>query len=239
MWCRCRQINEISHVPDRALETVDGSITCLESSARSANADNGKDDLESFSRAHGFDTWSALHAFIRESAILLDKHTAQITRVLPTDMQTAWEFLADPQKLATWMFPAEFEAKPGASFKFAPEGWHGKIGIFENGRELRFDAVTGGWTWFSLELVDGKTVFKLRDYMAPQLVIPADARSDSEPLTEDQPGGEGTHWQGVLSGWHCGVDDLRGEFSGEKTRWDYGALTRLYKILIEDYHRPS
>ena len=163
MWCPWRQINEISRVPNRALQSVKGSISCLESAARGDHAHNDDAELESFARAHGFDNWRALHAFIQEFAILLDKHTAQITRVLPTDMKTAWEFLADPQKLATWMFPAEFEAKPGASFKFAPDGWRGKIGIFENGRELRFDAVAGGWTWFSLELIGGKTVFKLRD----------------------------------------------------------------------------
>ena len=149
MWCPWRQINEISCVPDRALQSVKGSLSCVESAARGDHALNDDAELESFARAHGFDNWRVLHAFIQESAILLDKHTAQITRVLPTDTQTAWEFLADPLKLATWMFPAEFEAKPGASFKFAPVGWHGKIGIFENGRELRFDAVAGGWTWFS------------------------------------------------------------------------------------------
>ncbi|MCY4128487.1 MAG: hypothetical protein OXG15_04505 [Gammaproteobacteria bacterium] len=147
-------------------------------------------------------------------------------------------FFSDPKKLATWMFPAEFEAAPGAPFKFAPEGWHGKIGVYAEGRELRFDAVAGGWTWFSLDSITGKTVFKLRDYMAPDLVVPDDARSGSNSLSEDQPGGEGTHWQGVLSGWHCGVGDLRGEFSGKKPHWDYEALTRLYKLLIEDYHRP-
>ncbi len=52
-------------------------------------------------RAHGFGNWRVLHAFIQESAILLDKHTAQITRVLPADMQTAWQILADPLKLAS------------------------------------------------------------------------------------------------------------------------------------------
>ncbi|MCE2407222.1 MAG: hypothetical protein J4G19_06935 [Pseudomonadales bacterium] len=120
-------------MPDRALRSVKGSISCLESAARGDHVLNVGAQLESFACAHGFDNWRVLHTFIQESAILLDKHTAQITRVLPTGMQTAWEFLADPQKLATWMFPAEFEAKPGASFKFAPVGWHGKIGIFERG----------------------------------------------------------------------------------------------------------
>ena len=179
-----------------------------------------------------------MDSFIHQSVILLDRRTAELTRVLPTDMQTAWEFLANPQKLETWMFPAEFEAKPGAPFNFAPEGWHGKIGVIEVGRELRFDAVAGGWTWFSLDSINGETVFRLRDYMAPELVIPDDARVRANVRSEDQPGGAGTHWQGVLSGWHCGVDDLRGEFSGEKHGWNYEAITRLYRILIEDYHRP-
>ena len=57
------------------------------------------------------------------------------------------------------MFPAEFDAGLGAVFNFAPEGWHDKIGVCEEDRELKFDAVAGGWTRFSLELVDGTTVF--------------------------------------------------------------------------------
>lgn len=225
-------------MPDRALESIEGSIACLEKTARVGASGSATTDLNAFARAFGIQDWSGMLSFLHESVILLDRHTAQITRVLPTDIKTAWNFLADPKKLATWMFPAEFHAAPCAPFKFAPEGWHGKIGIFEEGRELRFDAVAGGWTWFSLDSVDGETVFKLRDYMAPDLIIPDDARASSNLLLEDQPGGEGTHWQGVLSGWHCGVDDLRSEFSSEKPRRDYEALTRLYKILLEDYHRP-
>lgn len=223
---------------ERALESADGSIACLENVARVGNSASTRTDLDAFARGFSFLTWSALRSFVGESAILMDRRTPQITRVFSTDMKTAWDFLADPKKLATWMFPAEFEARPGATFNFAPDGWHGKIGVFAEGRELRFDAVAGGWTWFSLDSIDGETVFKLRDYMAPDLVVPDDVRSGSDSLIEDQPGGEGTHWQGVLSGWHCGVDDLRGEFSGEKPQWNYEALTRVYKLLIEDYHRP-
>lgn len=223
---------------ERALESIEGSIACLKNAAGRDEPVSTEADLDVFATKFAFENWVALLAFLRESVILLNKRTAQISRVLPTDMLTAWEFLADPQKLSTWMFPAEFEARAGAPFNFAPEGWQGKIGVFEEGRELRFDAVAGGWTWFSLDLIDGETVFKLRDYMAPDLIVPDDARTGSKSLTDDQPGGEGTHWQGVLSGWHCGVDDLRSEFSGKRHEWDYEALSRLYKILIEDYHRP-
>lgn len=225
-------------MPDRALESIEGSIACLEHAAARDGSTTTEANFDAFARMFAFASWSALLAFVHESVILLDKHTAQITRVLSTDMQTAWEFIADPQRLSTWMFPAEFEARPGAFFNFAPEGWHGKIGVFEEGRELRFDAVAGGWTWFSLEMIDGETVFTLRDYMAPDLIVPDDVRTGSAARIDDQPGGEGTHWQGVLSGWHCGVDDLRCQFSGDKQVWDYEALTRLYKILIKDYHRP-
>ncbi|MCY4094885.1 MAG: hypothetical protein OXG05_07120 [Gammaproteobacteria bacterium] len=225
-------------MPDRALESIEGSIACLEAAAGRNMTCSSAVNLDAFANTFAFEDWSALLTFLHESVILLDKRTAQITRVLPTDMRTAWEFLADSKKLSAWMFPAEFESRAGAPFNFAPEGWHGKIGVFEEGRELRFDAVAGGWTWFSLDSIDGETMFKLRDYMAPDLIVPDDARTGTDSLAEEQPGGEGTHWQGVLSGWHCGVDDLRSEFSGVNQAWDYEALTRLYKILIEDYHRP-
>ena len=224
-------------MPNRALESTDDSIRFLEKLV-AERAGNQGDAQDSFAREYAFADWSELHSFMQSSAILLDKHTAQLSRVLATDMPSAWEFLADAKKLQTWMFPAEFEAKPCAQFNFAPEGWHGTIGIFEEGRELRFDAVAGGWTWFSLDSKDGKTVFTLRDYLPPDFVIPESLQSESSSLSDIQPGGEGTHWQGVLAGWHSGVDALQDLFSAEKRQWDYEALDRLYKILISDYHKP-
>ena len=224
-------------MPNRALESTEDSVHCLEKLAAEHAVDDG-DAKDSFAREYAFADWSELHGFMQGSAILLDKHTAQLSRVLATDMQTAWEFLADPKKLQTWMFPAEFEAKPCAPFKFAPEGWHGTIGIFEEGRELRFDAVAGGWTWFSLASIDGETVFTLRDYLPPDFVVPEHLQSESSSLADVQPGGEGTHWQGVLAGWHSGVDTLQDLFTEEKRQWDYEAIDRLYKILITDYHKP-
>ena len=227
-------------MPDRALTSSQNSIAYVEQIARDAANGDGDDVLEVFARKHKFASASELLNFLAESAVLLDRHTACYQRLLPTDQDAAWEFIADPKKLRTWMFDAEFEARPGADFNFAPDGWHGKIGVFEEGCELRFDAIKGGWTWFSLATVEGGTMFTLRDYMAPALVIPNEIRSSLDPgsLPEDQPGGAGSHWQGVLAGWHTGVDDLRGKFSGSQTHWDYEALCELYKLLIIDYHRP-
>ena len=125
------------------------------------------------------------------------------------------EFLADLKKLATWMFPAEFEARPGAAFNFAPNGWHGKIGVFEEDRKLRFDAIAGGWAWLSFDLIGGETQFKLGDYVAPEVVFRDDARLGTNLLSEDRPGGKRIHWHDVLSRWHCGVDELRSKFLGE------------------------
>lgn len=224
----------------RALESTGSSIAFIKQKARQVFNACESEALELSAQKYKFTSVAELLSFLEESAILLDRRTAIYRRVLQTDIKTAWEFLANPDKLQLWMFGAEFEAMPGADFNFAPDGWHGRIGVFEEGRELRFDAVKGGWTWFSLASVEGSTVFTLRDYMAPELVIPDEIRSSADVarLKDDQPGGEGTHWQGVLAGWHTGVDDLRGLFSGTRTHWDYEALCELYNLLIIDYHRP-
>lgn len=87
--------------------------------------------------------------------------------------------------------------------------------MFEEDRELRFDAIVGGWTWLSFDLIDGETPFKLRDYVAPEVVFLDDARLGTNFLSENQPGGKGIHWHDVLSRWHCGVDELGSKFLGE------------------------
>ena len=158
--------------------------------------------------------------------------------MLSTDLQTAWHYLAKPAKLSKWMFPVQFNAEAGAPFNFAPEGWHGTIGLFEEGKEIRFDAVAGGWTWFRLHSEDDRTIFRLWDYLPPDFVVPDDVRGDEEDLSEVQPGGSGTHWQGVLAGWHSGLDQLTTEFNGIEDTMPYEVLDRLYKLLILDYHSP-
>ncbi len=222
---------------DRALESIEGSLACIKEAAYAAKDASDQSALDAFAKDHAFRDWMHLHTFMQESAILLDTHTASYEREIPADRRVVWEFLADPKKLQTWMFEAEFEARPGALFNFAPRGWHGRIGIFKEGYELRFDAVAGGWTWFILASSEGGTLFTLRDYMAPDLVVPTDVLAGAKSTVDIQPGGVGTHWQGVLAGWHQGVDDLRSKFTGYSLQWDYEALCRLYNSLIVDYHR--
>lgn len=224
-------------MPNRALASLEESLACLYEIAGRDGATTSQAAMDAFARSYSFHDWAELAAFIHNSSVLVDAQTAQFTRVLETDMASAWEYLATPAKVETWMFPVQFEPRPGASFNFLPEGWHGKIGIFEHGREIRFDAVAGGWTWFRLASIDGETVFTLLDFMAPDYVVPPEIRRHHDSLDTDQPGGQGTHWQGVLAGWHQGMDTLQDTFSGAKREWDYDALCRLYDILIADYHR--
>ncbi|MYD44431.1 MAG: hypothetical protein F4W90_11150 [Gammaproteobacteria bacterium] len=223
---------------DKALTSAQASIACLAKVAVSRFEGNDEEGLARFAKSFKFESWVELEEFIHNAANLRDARTAQYTRLLDADIETAWEFLADSAKLETWMFPAEFEAKPGANFNFYPEGWHGKIGVFERGREIRFDAVAGGWTWFSLKPIDDRqTEFMLRDYMAPDYVVADEIRRHPDDLERDQPGGIGTHWQGVLAGWHTGTDTLQDLFRETKRNWSYDALCNLYDILIHDYHR--
>ena len=192
--------------------------------------------LDEFAQNHGFSDWSELEFRFEQSGTLLTNHTVSFTRLLNTNRSTAWSYLADDKNIATWMFPAEFEAVGGAPFSFAPEGWHGTIGVLEKEKELRFDAVAEGWTWFRLDEFEGKTRLRLWDYLPPDFVVPNDVLRDGA-LSEVQPGGEGTHWQGVLAGWHTGLDTLADSFSMKRRTLDYESLDRLYKMLIQDYHR--
>lgn len=220
---------------ERALTSTTASIQRLREIACAGYSSSGALDL--FAKNMGMPSWSELEICMARGVVLLNDHIAEITRVLKSDMSISWAHLTNPELLAEWMFPAEFEAKAGADFNFAPEGWYGVIGVFEEGREIRFDAVAGGWTWFRLHQEDGKTVFRLWDYLPPDFVVPDDVSRGATDLTSIQPGGAGTHWQGVLAGWHSGLDELASTLGEENQQAiPYDVLDGLYKLLIEDYH---
>jgi hypothetical protein len=51
-----------------------------------------------------------------------------------------------------------------------------------------------------------------------------------------QPGGIGTHWSGIVSGYHAFVDALESYVSGKTISTDDDDLSRSYMPVLEQWH---
>ena len=88
---------------------------------------------------------------------------------------------------------------------------------------------------FSLVEKNDGVVVRLIDYMAPNLVVPYHVRVDGDSVEAHQPGGPGTHWRGVLAGWHYAANSLRDLVVGRFYSGDYDQLTLTYDGLLHRF----
>ena len=183
----------------------------------------------------GFGSWLEVVHFSRDCAVLLDVNTVRYKRRLRIDKEHAWKWLVTPELLAKWHIPTEMDFRVGGSFEFK-NAWNGVIGEIDEGSRIRFDADEGGYSVFSLvEKAEG-VFFELIDYMAPNLVVPSHVRTDGDSAENHQPGGPGTHWRGVLAGWHYGSNVLRNSVVGTTYAAEFAKLEGIYSRLLRSFH---
>ena len=221
----------------RALTSNEASLEFLKQRVVEEHGDFSTQSATSFANEHSFSDWRELKQFVERSATLLDNHTAQFKSKLKADVALTWTYMADPEKLSSWAIPVTFEPRLGGAFQFLPEEWCGTIGVYVEGREIRFDAKRGGWTSLSVSAAHDHSIFTLRDYLPPDFELPEANTTGPDAHLFDQPGGQGTHWHGVLAGWHTGLEDLRSRFGVKKQSFNYEGIDKLYDLLIRSYHR--
>ena len=221
----------------RALASRELTLAFFESGVRQDGNDLSVGAHDRRAQSLGLRNWQQLLQFVDVSAILLDKHRAQYTVPLATNVETAWAYVSEPKKLSSWAIPVEFEPKLGGRFQFSPPEWYGTLGVYDEGKAIRFDSVKGGWTALEVAGNDKASTLILRDYLPPEFELPASDKDGPDAHLFNQPGGKGTHWHGVLAGWHSGLSDLRNRWDSEVVSLDYATLTTLYDLLIRDYHR--
>jgi hypothetical protein len=62
---------------------------------------------------------------------------------------------------------------------------------------------------------------------------------DSPDFHKYQPGGVGTHWSGVISGYHGFVDAVAAHFSGDEKHFDYDLMSKRYIPLMDQWLSES
>ena len=192
------------------------------------------DARDAVAKSYGLGTWDELNIFCRGAVILTELNTLQLERKLEISRDEAWVFLVEPDLLAKWHIPTEVDLRVGGAFEFK-NAWKGKIGELEIGHRIRFDAEAGGTTTFSLSTKNEETVCTITDVMAPSLIVKPELLTGGKTVEENQPGGPGTHWHGVTSGWHFGANALANLANEHPVELNYEVLDALYADLLPEY----
>ena len=196
------------------------------------------DAREIVAQSYDLTDWVELDGFCRGAVVLKELNVLQLKRRLEISMQDAWNYLVEPELLAEWHIATELDLMQGGTFEFK-NAWKGEIGKLEIGRLIRFDAEAGGFTTFSLETENDATICSITDVMAPSLIVEPDLITDGKSVEENQPGGPGTHWHGVTSGWHFGANLLANLINESSVELSYEVLDALYADLLQEYFRGS
>ena len=190
---------------------------------------------ERIAKEFEFDNWRSLDQFCVRAIKFLDRNTIQLRRYLKIEHEEVWDYIADTKQLAKWHIPTTWDLRVGGRFEFR-NAWSGYISELEAGNYIQFTADQGGYTRFSVEPYKEETLFTLTDYMGPEVTIANELIRAGTP-EENQPGGIGTHWHGVMSGWHAGADTLSALVVGESASINYDHLDSIYALLLREYFR--
>ncbi|MGE0626128.1 MAG: SRPBCC domain-containing protein [Pseudomonadales bacterium] len=161
--------------------------------------------------------------FLGTSTLILERQT-------PASMDRAWRAVTEPDDLGNWFIEAEVDLREGGRFEFR-NAWGGRVTGLEPGRSVTYVADAGGSSRFDLEeTADGVSIV-LTDRMGPRERPPA----DHSGLASLQPGGPGSHWAGVVAGWHAFMNALVRHLGGDAPVADDGALTAHYAERLRSH----
>ena len=162
---------------------------------------------------------------------VIDGPTITFRRELCTDIDTAWRAISTKEALDSWFILTISDLKQGSYFAF-DTNWSGVVTEVSPPNTIQFDSEEGGFTRFAVEDIGkGVVLFTLTDRMGPGL-------SPKVPTTDirtNQPGGLGTHWSGVGSGWHSFADALVGYVEGRAMAFDYERMTEVYDTFLQEW----
>ena len=110
------------------------------------------------------------------------------------------------------------------------------------GKDTKYRKVEIPVMLFEIEETKNDCLFKLTDKMAPALDALTYFPADTPKYEIYQPGGIGTHWTGIVSGYHRFVDALESYITGVEIplpsrffQLDDEA-NRLYRDMLDEWH---
>ena len=154
-----------------------------------------------------------------------DRNTLVFERVLPVSPNRAWQAIATRDGLSHWFMSTDSEIVEDGRFSFK-DGWDGVITKVAEPEYIVFtpDDTKTAFLRFEIQANSEGCLFRLIDRMDDR--IDAAAQFPASPnYDKHQPGGPGTHWSGIIAGYHGFADALV---------TDYEALCRLYMARLDE-----
>lgn len=218
----------------RPLDTATANLDWLIALARNKSVKQGIDlpkAKDGVAQSFELEEWHRLETIARRCCEVRDSNTVRFTRTLEASLQHAWHLITNQEHLSAWMFETKLELKVGGTFEFPT--WKGTISRLDDLRCIRFTAEAGGYSQFEIARAeDNKTTAKITDYLPDGMLVPDHLTQGSDIFGMTQHGGPGTHWAGLLAGWHTGSDSLEAYASKSEVSGNYMALVKLYDTLL-------
>lgn len=175
----------------------------------------------------------------------VDRNTIAFERKFPDTPERIWSAITVKSELDQWFMETQLDLRVGGAFSFK-KGWDGWISDLKNHRYAQFNSSDESFTRFEIEPDGEGTLFHLIDRLRNDVVVEVGSRkdvpiedSDAEQMRRiecNQPGGAGTHWTGVVAGWHGFVDSLEGYLTGRPLGESHNKMCIFYDCLLADHH---
>ena len=175
-------------------------------------------------------------------ARMLEKNTLVWEREFPVKPEKLWDAIATKEGLSHWFMPTPFEIEQGGRFDWEG-GTEGTITEIDPPHRIRFtpDRSDEADMLLEIEETENGCLFKLTDKIEPGFDALKFFSADTPKYEIYQPGGIGTHWTGIVSGYHRFVDAWESYITGVEiplpSRFQLDdEANRLYRDMLDEWH---
>ncbi len=196
----------------------------------SQNQDLGLQEAQFvLAREYGFRNWSDLLEFVPRMGYFTDVYTFHISRDFEVSQERLWDVLSVPDEIAKWLLPVTFEPQVGSPYSFGSQPkLAGTIGIYDEGRAIRFDSDEDAFWSFEIESNDESDKTRMRLTVIDRMTVES---------VDQYPGGVVEVWNpGVTAGWHQILDALEYLLSNRQPpQVDYSRLCKFYERVLDQF----
>ncbi|MEZ5018111.1 MAG: SRPBCC domain-containing protein [Flavipsychrobacter sp.] len=157
----------------------------------------------------------------------LDKNTAVFIGQYNVSLAKIWQAISTDEGLAKWFMKSKMDVEVGGVFQFEG-GWEGWIAALKELEYIQFNSSEVSYTRFELRPTTVGVELRLVDKLPPAI----EAQGDSD-IQNFQPNGKGTHWVGLLAGWHDFLLALESYLAKKEIADNYKELCDVYKDLLD------
>ena len=166
--------------------------------------------------------------------VFLNENTIMLSYDYSAPIEKLWNAVSQPEELSKWMMKTEMERSVGGHFNFEG-GWTGWIGELKEQEHIQFNSSDESYTRFELKQgINDNVGLRLVDKLRQDLVAPS-----QEEIQNRQYGGMGTHWVGLLAGWHDFLLALEAYLAHEQIADYYDPLCKHYDEQLRNKYQGS